>query len=190
MNTKPLIPSYPELFWSFFKINMVTFGGGYAIMPIIKKIYVDEKSYLAEENMLDMIALAQSIPGAMAINTSMLVGYKLRGTKGAIVSLIGAFLPPLLVISIISMFYTFFQNNPTIQAILGGMRGAVSAVMAYSAFEMIRSLIKVNIVFSITMLISAFCVSWFTEISVGYIMVVAGLIGFTYFTYFNKEASV
>ena len=94
-------PSYLELATSFFKINMVTFGGGYAIMPIIKKTYVDEKFYLTENDMLDIIALAQSIPGAMAINTSMLVGYKLRGVMGALVSLIGAFLPPLLVISVV-----------------------------------------------------------------------------------------
>ena len=69
-----------ELFISFFKINMITFGGGYAIMPIIKKLYVDYKKILVEDDMLDLIALAQSIPGALAINTSMLVGYKLRGT--------------------------------------------------------------------------------------------------------------
>ena len=80
-------------------------------MPIIKKVYVDDKKILIEDDMLDLIALAQSIPGAMAINTSMLVGYKLRGTLGALVSLIGAFLPPLLIISIISVFYQIFQNS-------------------------------------------------------------------------------
>jgi chromate transporter len=79
--------------------------------------------------MLDIIALAQSIPGAMAINTSMLVGYKLRGIMGALVSLIGAFLPPLLVISVVYVFYELFQTNLLIQSILLGMRGAVSAVM-------------------------------------------------------------
>ena len=179
-------PSYLELAWSFFKINMVTFGGGYAIMPIIKKTYVDEKFYLTENDMLDIIALAQSIPGAMAINTSMLVGYKLRGVMGALVSLIGAFLPPLLVISVVYLFYELFQTNLLIQSILSGMRGAVSAVMIYSAFNMFKSLLKTNRVFSLTLMILAFLIGWFTNISVGYIMLVAGIIGFLYFGYIRN----
>lgn len=176
-------PSYLELAFSFFKINMVTFGGGYAIMPIIKKAYVDEKGYLQENDMLDIIALAQSIPGAMAINTSMLVGYKLRGTLGALVSLIGAFLPPLLVISVVYVFYELFQANLLIQSILSGMRGAVSAVMLFSAYQMFKSLLKSNRVFSLTLMTIAFLVGWFTNISVGYIMLSAGIIGFLYFGY-------
>ena len=133
--------------------------------------------------MLDIIALAQSIPGAMAINTSMLVGYKLRGVMGALVSLIGAFLPPLLVISVVYVFYELFQTNLLIQSILSGMRGAVSAVMIYSAFNMLKSLLKTNRVFSLTLMILAFLIGWFTNISVGYIMLVAGIIGFLYFGY-------
>jgi len=176
-------PSYLELAFSFFKINMVTFGGGYAIMPIIKKAYVDANGYLKENDMLDIIALAQSIPGAMAINTSMLVGYKLRGTLGALVSLIGAFLPPLLVISVVFVFYELFQSNLLIQSILLGMRGAVSAVMVFSAYQMFRSLLKTNRIFSLSLMTIAFLVGWFTNISVGYIMLSAGIIGFLYFGY-------
>lgn len=172
-----------ELFISFFKINMITFGGGYAIMPIIKSVYVDDKKRLLENDMLDLIALAQSIPGAMAINTSMLVGYKLRGPFGALVSLFGAFLPPLFIISIISIFYQIFQTNPLIQAILGGMRGAVSAVMIYASFNMFTSMLKTNRIFSLTLMSLAFLLTWFTNISVGYIMLSAGIIGFLYFGY-------
>lgn len=179
-------PSYLELALSFFKINMVTFGGGYAIMPIIKKYYVDEKAYLVENDMLDIIALAQSIPGAMAINTSMLVGYKLRGTLGALVSLVGAFLPPLLVISVVSVFYQLFQTNLLIQSVLSGMRGAVSAVMLFSAYQMFRSLLKTNRIFSLTLMLLAFGIGWFTNISVGYIMLSAGIIGFLYFGYIKN----
>lgn len=175
--------TYSELALAFFKINLITFGGGYAIMPIIKKVFVDEKQVLAEHDMLDMIALAQSIPGAMAINTSMLVGYKLRGTTGALVSLVAAFLPPLLVISVISVFYRIFQTDPLIQAILGGMRGAVSAIMVYAAFNMFSSLLKTNRVFSLTLMSIAFVLAWFTDISVAYIMLGAGMIGFLYFGY-------
>ncbi len=179
-------PSYLELALSFFKINMVTFGGGYAIMPIIKKYYVDEKAYLVENDMLDIIALAQSIPGAMAINTSMLVGHKLRGTLGALVSLVGAFLPPLLVISVVSVFYQLFQTNLLIQSVLSGMRGAVSAVMLFSAYQMFKSLLKTNRIFSLTLMLLAFGMGWFTNLSVGYIMLSAGVIGFLYFGYIKN----
>lgn len=133
--------------------------------------------------MYNIIALAQSIPGAMAINTSMLVGYKLKGVQGALVSLIGAFLPPLLVISVVSVFYQLFQTDPLIQAVLGGMRGAVSGVMVFAAFTMFKSLLKQNRVFSLILMALAFSVSWFTDLSVGYIMLGAGLIGFVYFGY-------
>jgi chromate transporter len=179
-----------ELFWTFFKINMVTFGGGFVIMPIIKKDFVDKKNLLEEHDMLDLIALAQSIPGAMAINTSMLVGHRLRGLKGAIISMIGASLPPLLVISVISFFYTAFQTNPIILALLRGMRGAVTAVMVLSAYSMMKGVLKHDVGFSILMMISSFLAAYLTNISVGYLMLCAALIGYLYFTFLRKEATV
>jgi chromate transporter len=178
--------SLNNLFWSFFKINLVTFGGGFVIMPIIKKTFVESKKILNEQDMIDMIALAQSIPGAMAINTSMLVGYRLRGVKGALISMIGASLPPLLVISVISFFYAAFQTNPYVIAILRGMRGAVSAVMIVAAYSMMTSVLKSDRIFAITLMVSSFIIANFTQISVGYIMLVAGIIGYLYFTYLTK----
>jgi len=166
--------------FSFFKINLVTFGGGYAIMPIIKKVYVDDHPYLSEEEMMDILALAQSIPGAMAINTSMLVGLKLRGILGSIVSLVGAFLPPLIVISLISFFYEAFQTNLYVKAALVGMNAAVSAVMLVSAYSMLKSLLKVNIVYSLVLAISAFVLSVWTNISVGYLLLGLGSLGYIF----------
>lgn len=178
--------SLTDLFWTFFKINMVTFGGGFVIMPIIKKDFVDKKKILEEHDMLDMIALAQSIPGAMAINTSMLVGHRLRGLKGAVISMIGASLPPLLVISVISFFYTAFQTNLVILALLRGMRGAVTAVMIVSAYSMMKGVLKHDKTFSIVMMITSFAVAYLTDISVGYVMLCAALIGYLYFTFLRK----
>lgn len=180
--------SYVDLFWTFFKINMVTFGGGFVIMPIIKKDFVDRKQILDEQEMLDMIALAQSIPGAMAINTSMLVGHRLRGVPGATVALIGAFLPPLLVISVISFFYAAFQTNPIILAALRGMRGAVTAVMLVSAFSMMQGVLKQDKTFAIVMMLGAFGLALMTDISVAVLLLFAALIGYFYFTFLRKEA--
>jgi chromate transporter len=185
---KPI--SLINLFWTFFKINMITFGGGFVIMPIIRKDFVEKKKILDEQDMLDMIALAQSIPGAMAINTSMLVGHRLRGLKGAIISMIGASLPPLLVISIISFFYGAFQTNPYILALLRGMRGAVTAVMIVAAYSMMRGVLKKDKAFAIVMMIGSFLIAYFTNISVGYLMLVAALIGYLYFTFLNKKVTV
>lgn len=179
-----------DLFWSFFKINLVTFGGGFVIMPIIKKTFVEQKQVLDEQDMIDLIALAQSIPGAMAINTSMLVGHRLRGLKGALISMIGATLPPLLVISVISFFYTAFQTNPYVLAALRGMRGAVTAVMIVAAYSMMQTVLKTNIVFSIIMMISAFLLAYFTSISVGYLMLCAAIIGYLYFTFLRKQVNL
>ncbi len=179
-------PGYFELAWSFFKINLVTFGGGYSIVPIISKTYVEKKKYIEEEDMLNMIALAQSCPGAMAVNTSVLVGYRLRGKLGALVSLIGAILPPLLIITIISYYYTAFQSNMLIQSVLNGMRGAVCAVMLYTSITMARNALKKNVVFSGLLLLGAYTFGVFTKISTIYIILVCGFIGYIYFSVIKK----
>jgi len=179
-----------DLFWSFFKINLVTFGGGFVIMPIIKKTFVEHKKILDEQDMIDLIALAQSIPGAMAINTSMLVGHRLRGPKGALISMIGAALPPLMVISIISFFYVAFQSNTIVLAVLRGMRGAVSAVMVVAAYSMMKTVLKNDLLFSVVLMVSAFLIAFLTDISVAYLMLSAGIIGYLYFTFIHKKVSV
>jgi chromate transporter len=179
--------SLRELFWEFFKINSVTFGGGFVIMPIIKKAFVDKKHLLEEKDMLDMIALAQSLPGVMAVNTSMLVGHRLRGVKGSIISLLGGILPPLVIVMLISVFYTAFQTNPIILAALRGMRGAVSAVMVVAAYSMLKSVLKTDKIFSIILVVLSFIVAYFTDISIAYVMLSAGIIGYLYFTYIAKE---
>lgn len=182
---KPSI-SYTDLFWSFFKINLVTFGGGFVIMPIIKKTFVERKGLLEEADMIDMIALAQSIPGVMAINTSMLVGHKLKGVRGALVAMIGGFLPPLIVLSVISFFYVAFQTNPIILAMLRGMRGAVTAVLFVSSYSMLKSVLKADVPFALTMMISAFLIGWLTDLSVAYLMLGAGTMGYLYYTHLRK----
>lgn len=178
-------PSLFQLASSFFKINLVTFGGGYSIIPVISKLYVDQWHYLSQEEMLDLIALCPSVPGAMAVNTSVLVGYKLRGKKGALVSLIGAILPPLFVITAVFYFYAEFQSNPLIQAILNGMRGAVSAVMLYATYSMAKSALKTNKLFSILMMISVFLLGTYTELPTAMLILSAGLLGFIYFRLFK-----
>lgn len=174
-------PSLFQLGLSFFKINMITFGGGYSIIPVISKQYVEKWHYLKEDEMLDLIALCPSVPGAMAVNTSVMVGYKLRGKKGALASLIGAVLPPLLIITVVFYFYAEFQTNPYIQAMLNGMRGAVSAIMLYAAYKMAKSAMKTNWRFSALMMVTIFILGTFTDIPTVLLILSAGLVGFVYF---------
>ena len=104
-----------SLFFQVLRIGAFTFGGGYVIVTLMKTKFVDQYHWIDEEEMLDMVAVAQSGPGAMAINTSILVGYQVGGIPGAAVSLLGTILPPLLIIMVISFFYTAFKTNQSNQ---------------------------------------------------------------------------
>jgi chromate transporter len=178
MSTQNAPITYTKLAYSFFKINLVTFGGGYAIMPIIKREYVEVKHLIQEEDMMDLLVLAQSIPGAMAVNTSMLVGFHLKGFKGAVVSLIGAVLPSLLVIIMVYYFYLDFQQYPLVLSIFNGMRGAVSAIMVVISYTMIKELFKKDKAFTLSIALMSFIASYFFSIPIGFILVLAGFCGY------------
>ncbi|MGL4392170.1 MAG: chromate transporter [Fusobacteriaceae bacterium] len=127
---------YLELFWVFFKIGMFTIGGGYAMIPIIKKEVVDRKNWLAEEEFLDALAVAQSAPGVMAVNTAVFVGSKLRKTKGLIVSALGAVLPSFIIILIIAFFFRNVQDNKYVIAAFKGIKPAVISLVLAPAITM------------------------------------------------------
>ncbi|MDD3693746.1 MAG: chromate transporter, partial [Oscillospiraceae bacterium] len=102
---------YLKLFWSTFTLSAFTIGGGYVIVPLMRQKFVQKYNWLSEAEMLDITAIAQSSPGAIAVNASILVGYKLAGIPGAIMTIIGTILPPLVIISVISVFYLAFKEN-------------------------------------------------------------------------------
>ncbi|MBV7505527.1 chromate transporter [Bacillus sp. sid0103] len=123
-----------QIFWTFFKIGPVTFGGGYAIIPIIKKEVVDKKKWVRTEEITDVFAIAGSIPGAIAINSSTFVGYKIGGIKGAIAALIGVFLPTFLIVVVLSIIFLQIQNNPKIDAAFQAIRATIVALIAYAGY--------------------------------------------------------
>ena len=130
---------YLESFRTFFKIGAVTFGGGYAMIPIIEKEVVDKQQWVNKEELLDLIAIAQSTPGVFAVNISTFIGYKLRGTKGAICATMGAALPSFLIILLIAIFFHQFQDNKVIASIFNGIRPAVVALIAVPTFNLAKS---------------------------------------------------
>ena len=100
-----------RLFIETFYLSAFTFGGGYMIVSLMKKKFVNEYHWIEEDEMLDLVAIAQSAPGAIAVNGAIVVGYKLAGISGVIVSVFGAVLPPFLIISVVSVFYEIFRDN-------------------------------------------------------------------------------
>lgn len=179
--------SLAELFFTFLRVNAFTFGGGYTIVAILRDEFVDKKKLFSNEDMLDMTALAQSAPGAMAINTSMLVGYRLRGFVGALVCLLASVLPSLVIITIISKFYQAFRDNYYVAAALRGMSGVISAVLIITTINMARSAMKKHPIFSLSIMVLAFVASFVFDISTIVIILVFGLVSLLVFSHISEE---
>lgn len=175
------------LFTSTFSLSAFTFGGGYVIVPLMKKKFVDNLKWIDEEEMLNMIAIAQSTPGAIAVNTSILIGYRIAGVTGALISLFGTVLPPLIILTVISFFYQSFQHNTIIKALLKGMQAGVAAVIVDAVFSMVGNIIKGRKAFPVIMMIGAFTATFFFDVNVIYVILVCGLIGTVAVIYGEKK---
>ncbi len=127
---------YLQLFWSFFKIGAFTFGGGYAMIPLIQKEVVDRKKWLAEGEFMDMLAIAQSVPGPISLNTAVFVGNKLKKKRGSLVTSLGIILPSFIVILLIALVFTEFKDNPGVERVFKGIRPAVVALIAAPLWNM------------------------------------------------------
>lgn len=130
---------YFELIKTFFKIGIFTLGGGYAMIPLIQKEVVERHRWVTQEEMLDLIAIAQSCPGVFAINISTFVGYKLYKNRGAVSATLGTALPSFLIILLIAIFFHAFSDNRVVQAIFRGIRPAVVALIAVPTFNLAKS---------------------------------------------------
>ncbi|OCA87172.1 chromate transporter [Pseudobacillus wudalianchiensis] len=125
-----------EIFFTFFKIGPVTFGGGYAMIPLIEKEVVTKKKWMQTNDITDVVALAGSAPGAMAINSATFVGYRIAGVSGAIAAMIGILLPTFLIVVGLSIFYLYFNDNPKIEAAFHGIGPAVVALICLAAYKL------------------------------------------------------
>lgn len=173
---------YWTLFLSTFTLSAFTFGGGYVIVPLMQKRFVNELKWIDEEEMLDLVAIAQSAPGPIAVNTSIIIGYRMAGIRGALLSVVGTSLPPLIIISIISYFYLAFRDNPIVQAVLFGMQAGVAAVIVNVVINMVKGITKDKKILPIVVMILAFIAAAFTSINIVVILFICGAIG-AYTTY-------
>ena len=139
-NAVPLsMKGMKEAFLTFFKIGIVTFGGGYAMIPMIEEEVVNKHHWVEKEELLDLIAIAQSCPGVFAVNISTFIGYKLNKKAGAFCTTLGAALPSFLIILLIAMFFHQFADNKVVAAMFRGIRPAVVALIAAPTFRLAKS---------------------------------------------------
>lgn len=183
---------YGRLFLSTLKLSACTFGGGFVIVPLMRKKFVDELGWIDEQEMLDITAIAQSSPGAIAVNASVLVGYKVAGILGALISTLGTVLPPLVIISVISLFYKAFRDNAVVNMVMAGMLCGVAAVIIDVVINMAKQIFKLKRVLPVPVMLGAFVAVRFFSVNIILIILVCGLIGAadTYITAKRKEGQV
>ena len=169
---------YWESFKTFFKIGIFTLGGGYAMIPLIEEEVVNKHRWVEKDEMLDLIAIAQSCPGVFAINIATFIGYKLRKTRGAICTTLGTALPSFLIILAIAMFFSQFKDNKVVAAMFRGIRPAVVALIAVPTFRLGQRA-KLN-KFTIWIPVVCALLIWALGFSPIYIIIIAAIGGYIY----------
>ena len=157
-----------KIFISTLYLSAFTFGGGYVIVSLMKKKFVDELHWIEEKEMLDLVAIAQSSPGAIAINA---------GIAGVLVSIIGTVIPPFVIIALLSVCYNAFRTNELVSQMLEGMQAGVGAVIASVTYEMGAGIVKEKDGISLLIMAGAFVASCVFEVNVVYIVIICGLLG-------------
>ena len=166
-----------KLFLSMLYISAFTFGGGFVIVSLMKKKLVDELHWLSEEEMLDYAALAQSCPGAIAVNAAILVGWRVGSAVGMVSTVLGTILPPMVILAVVSLFYSAFAANPYVATVLSGMQAGVAAVILDVVCSLGGNVIKSRKVWQIVMMLGAFIAGCVFKVNVILIILTAAVVG-------------
>ncbi|CAK7071929.1 MAG: hypothetical protein DELT_03167 [Desulfovibrio sp.] len=164
-----------SLLWLFginLFISAFTFGGGYVVVPMIRKYYVEKKNLFGEKELMDLAACAQSSPGAIAVNLAAVTGYRVAGKKGVVIGCIGAVIPPLIILTVISFFYAAFSENQVVRAVLRGMEAGVCALVVDVVLDMGRAVFREKNRLLNVLLPASFVLVFFLQINV--VFVIAG----------------
>ena len=175
--TRPAKHLLLQLFLSTLTLSAFTFGGGYVIVTLMKKKFVDEYHWIDEEEMLDLVAIAQSAPGAIAVNGAIVVGFKLAGIAGLLVSVLATVLPPFVILSVISLFYEAFASNEIVALALAGMQAGVGAVIASVVYDMGSGGVKSRDWLGIFLMAVVFVLNYFLNVNVMLLIIACGLLG-------------
>ena len=175
-----------EAFKTFFKIGLFTLGGGYAMIPLIEEEVVNKHHWASKDELLDLIAIAQSCPGVFAINIAIFIGYKLNKVRGAVATSIGTALPSFLIILAIALFFQQFKDNRFVAAMFRGIRPAVVALIAVPTFNLAKQA-KLNR-YTIWIPVLSALLIWLMGVSPIWIIIAAALGGFLYGMYIKATA--
>lgn len=183
MNEKSKISLW-QLFITFFKVGAFTIGGGMAMIPIIRKEMVEKQKWVDDKKIVDIFAISQSLPGVIAINSSMYIGYELAGIPGLLVSALGVTLPSFIIILVIAFFLSSIGGNVYLNKFFFGIRSAVVPLILLSAVKLSKSAIKDK--FGIIIAVLSIIATLFFDIDVVFIVLFSGLIGYMYYIYNDK----
>lgn len=179
-----------DILWILFKncfvISACTFGGGMVIISMLQKKFVEDLKWIGQDEVMDMVAIGQSCPGVMAINVCIIIGYRMAGVPGALVSVLGTVMPPMIILSVISMFYTQFRNNRIVSLVLRGMKAGVAGIMLNVAVTMSKSVVDEGEKYLVVMLIVSGVAAIFFGVDTIVILFACGLAG-GIIAYLKKE---
>ena len=170
-------PTYFKLFASTFMLSALTIGGGYVMISLMKERFVDKLKWITTDELTELIALGQSSPGAMIINSAVLMGYRLMGFWGALCTLFGTVLPPLIILSVVSIFYEMIRDNRFVSAAFRGMQAGITAVIADIVVSMAAPYMKKESVPYIAIMVGAFVAAWFFNVNVAFVILACGILG-------------
>ncbi|MFO8069720.1 MAG: chromate transporter [Alkalibacterium sp.] len=168
---------YITLFKSTFFLSMFTFGGGYVIVPLMEKKFVDELGWINEDEMLDLIALGQSAPGPIAVNTSILVGYRMAGVPGAMVTVLGTIIPPLFIMTALAYIYLAVRDNIIVNNVLLGMQAGVAAIIVNVVYNMGKRVVDQKKVIPVLVMIAALIAGIIYQVNILWLLLFSGIIG-------------
>ncbi|MBQ6692683.1 MAG: chromate transporter [Clostridia bacterium] len=166
-----------KLFVTSLYISAFTFGGGFVIITFMKRKYVDEFHWIDDKEMLDLTALAQTSPGAIAVNAAILVGWRVGGVPGAALAVLGTIIPPVIIILVISLFYAAFAANKYVALVLKGMQAGVAAVILDVVCNLGKKVAERKSLIDLFIVLGAFAATFFFKVNVVFIILIAGLIG-------------
>lgn len=169
---------YWKLFKSTFIVSAFTVGGGYIIIPLLKAKYVDEYHWISDEETLNMVAIAQSTPGIMAVNTAIMLGYRMAGVRGALTGMFATILPPLIIITAVASFYDLIATNEKVQLILKGMQCGATALLLNVAIDLLKKQFEKKLILPLLIIVGTFIANVFFNVNIMLLVAIDGVIGF------------
>lgn len=177
---------YKELFWSFFKIGATTFGGGYAMIPLIKKEIVEDKQWLTNKDIFNIIAIAESTPGPLAITLATFIGSRISGMKGALIATLGVVLPSFITIAIVSKVLLQIESIEIVKNAFTGIRAGVLVLIGSAFISLFRQLNREK--FTYIIMLFVFILAWFLKINTILLLFICGFLGVMWSLYLGKKA--